>query len=102
MNDATPGQVKHGQTRWRYLRPASARHCSHVRATTRYLRDDRPARQHRRFDAAAAVTSTAGLGLLTYAVVQTDTHSWGSARTVGLLAGAGALLAYFVVRWPAA
>jgi hypothetical protein len=46
----------------------------------------------------AAVTSTAGLGLLTYAVVQADTCSWHSARTIGLLAGAGALLACFAVR----
>jgi EmrB/QacA subfamily drug resistance transporter len=66
-------------------------------ASWRYLRDDRPARRHRRFDVAAAVTSTAGLGLLTYAVVQTGTNPWHSARTIGLLAGAGALLAWFVV-----
>jgi EmrB/QacA subfamily drug resistance transporter len=67
-------------------------------ASWRYLQDDRRARRHRKFDAAAAVTSTAGLGLLTYAVVETDTHPWDSARTIGLLAGAGVLLAYFVVR----
>jgi EmrB/QacA subfamily drug resistance transporter len=66
-------------------------------ASWRYLRDDRPARRHRRFDMAAAVTSTVGLGLLTYSVVQTGTHPWHSARTIGLLAVAGALLAYFVV-----
>jgi hypothetical protein len=66
-------------------------------ASWRYLRDDRPVRRHRKFDVAAAVASTAGLGLLTYAVVQTDTHPWHSARTIWLLAGAGALLTYFVV-----
>jgi EmrB/QacA subfamily drug resistance transporter len=66
-------------------------------ASWRYLRDDRPAQRHRRFDMAAALTSTAGLGLLTYTVVQTDAHPWHSAWTFGLLAGAGALLAYFVV-----
>jgi EmrB/QacA subfamily drug resistance transporter len=66
-------------------------------ASWRYLRDDRPARRHREFDMAAAVTSTAGLGLLTYAVVQAGTHPWHSARTIGLRAGSGALLGYFVI-----
>ena len=66
-------------------------------ASWRYLRDDRPAQRHRTFDAVAAVTSTAGLGLLTYAVVQTGAHPWHSAWTICLLAGAGALLAYFLV-----
>ena len=66
-------------------------------ASWRYLRNDRAARRGRKFDAIAAVTSTAGVSLLTYAVVQTDTHPWHSARTIGLLAGAGVLLAYFAV-----
>jgi EmrB/QacA subfamily drug resistance transporter len=66
-------------------------------ASWRYLRDDRPARRHRAFDGVAAVTSTAGISLLAYAVVQTGAHPWHSARTIGLLAGAGVLLAYFVV-----
>jgi EmrB/QacA subfamily drug resistance transporter len=66
-------------------------------AAPRYLPADRPARHHRRFDAPGAVSVTAAMILLAYAVVQTDTHPWGSARTIALLAGAGALLAYFIV-----
>ena len=52
---------------------------------------------HRRFDVAGAVTVTGGLLLLVYAVVTAASHGWGSATTVGLLAGAAALIAAFVV-----
>ena len=52
---------------------------------------------HRRFDVAGAVTVTGGLSLLVYAVVTAAGHGWGSATTAGLLAGAAALLAGFVV-----
>jgi EmrB/QacA subfamily drug resistance transporter len=66
-------------------------------ASWRYLRDDRPLQRHRRFDLVAAVTSTAGLGLLTYAVVQTSAHPWHSAQTIALLVVAALLLVYFVI-----
>ncbi|HUE57994.1 MAG TPA: MFS transporter [Acidimicrobiales bacterium] len=49
-----------------------------------------------KLDIAGAVTATGGLALLVYAIVSTDTHPWGSTRTIGLLAGAAALLAVFV------
>ena len=49
-----------------------------------------------KLDIAGAVTATGGLALLVYAIVSTDTHPWGSARTIGLLAGAAALLGLFV------
>ena len=52
---------------------------------------------HRRFDVAGAVTVTGGLSLLVYAVVTAASHGWGSATTAGLLAGAAALIAAFVV-----
>jgi predicted MFS family arabinose efflux permease len=39
---------------------------------------------------------TAGLVLLVYALVNTNTYAWSSARTIGELIGAGALLALFV------
>jgi EmrB/QacA subfamily drug resistance transporter len=70
----------------------------------RYLAADRPERRYRHFDTAGAVTVTAGLILLAYGVVQTDTHPWGSARTLLLLAAAVALLGYFVAHeaWVAA
>jgi EmrB/QacA subfamily drug resistance transporter len=51
---------------------------------------------HRRFDVAGAVTVTAGLSLLVYAVVTASSHGWASAMTIGLLAGAAALIAAFV------
>jgi len=48
------------------------------------------------FDMAGAVSVTAGASLLAYAVAQTTGAGWGSGRTIGLLCGAAALLAYFV------
>src|SRR5580693_215200 len=45
-----------------------------------------------RLDIGGAVTVTAGLGVLIYAIVGTETHPWGSARTVALLAAAAGLL----------
>ena len=52
---------------------------------------------HRRFDVAGAVTVTAGLSLLVYAVSSASSHRWASATTIGLLLGAAALIAAFVV-----
>jgi EmrB/QacA subfamily drug resistance transporter len=51
----------------------------------------------RRLDVAGAVTVTAGLGVLIYAIVGTEARSWGSGRTVALLAAAAVLLAVFAV-----
>jgi len=50
-----------------------------------------------RLDVAGAVTVTAGLGALVYAIVGTQTHPWGSARTLWLLFAAAVLLAAFAV-----
>ena len=63
----------------------------------RLLSESRAELGHRRFDATGALLGTAGLSLLVYAVVSTNTHHWGSATTIALLAGAGALLAGFLV-----
>jgi MFS family permease len=60
------------------------------------LRESRADLGHRRFDMAGAVTVTAGLSLLVYAVVTTSSHGWASATTIGLLAGAAALIVAFV------
>ena len=49
-------------------------------------------------DAAGAVLVTAGLMLGVYTIVETTSHGWGSARTLGLGALALALLAGFAVR----
>jgi EmrB/QacA subfamily drug resistance transporter len=51
----------------------------------------------RHFDSAGAVSVTAGLSLLVYAVVDANDAGWGSTQTIGLLALSGALIAAFVV-----
>jgi predicted MFS family arabinose efflux permease len=53
--------------------------------------------QHRAFDLAGAVSVTAGLVVLVYAIVKAQAFGWGSARTVGLIAGALLLLSAFVI-----
>jgi MFS family permease len=68
-----------------------------IAAALRALPADVSSGPRRRFDIAGAVTATGGASLLAYAVVQTGSHPWGSATTVGLLAGAAALLGYFLV-----
>ena len=50
----------------------------------------------RRFDVLGAVSVTAGLSTLVYALVDANDAGWGSTQTVGLLALALALLAAFV------
>jgi predicted MFS family arabinose efflux permease len=51
----------------------------------------------RSFDVAGAVTVTAGLSILVYALVDATSAGWGSTQTVGLLALSAALLAAFIV-----
>jgi EmrB/QacA subfamily drug resistance transporter len=51
----------------------------------------------RRLDIAGALAVTAGLGVLVYAIVGTDTNPWGSAHTLVLLAVAVVLLGAFAV-----
>jgi EmrB/QacA subfamily drug resistance transporter len=56
----------------------------------------RTAAGERQFDVAGALSVTAGLVLVTFAIVRTDVNGWGSAATL-LVAGAGlALLLLFV------
>ncbi|WP_327582356.1 MFS transporter [Nonomuraea sp. NBC_00507] len=59
---------------------------------------EQPARTSRGFDLLGALTSTAGVGLLAYAVLQTDVNGWSSPRTLVLLGVAAALLAWFVLQ----
>jgi EmrB/QacA subfamily drug resistance transporter len=66
-------------------------------AALRYLDHDRPARRHQRFDVVGAVTSTIGVGLLAYGVLNMSTDGWGNARTIVVLGVAVLLLGYFVV-----
>ncbi len=49
------------------------------------------------FDILGTVLVTGGMLLLVYALVQAPDQGWGSARTIGELAGAGVMLAAFVI-----
>src|SRR5215208_4810925 len=51
----------------------------------------------RHFDLMGALTVTLGLVVLTYGIVETDSHGWGSTRTLLTLAVGAALLAVFLV-----
>jgi EmrB/QacA subfamily drug resistance transporter len=66
-------------------------------ATLRFVPESRAENQHRAFDLAGAITVTSGLVVLVYAIVKAQAFGWGSTRTLGLIAGALALLAVFVV-----
>ena len=59
------------------------------------LRESRAIAGGRRFDAAGAVTITAALVALVYAVVEAPTAGWGSAQTLGLLGLAVVLTGIF-------
>jgi EmrB/QacA subfamily drug resistance transporter len=67
-----------------------------VMLTLRYVPESRADVKHRAFDLAGAVTVTAGLVVLVYAIVKAQAFGWGSARTIGLIAVALVLLAAFV------
>lgn len=66
-------------------------------AALRYLDADRPDQKYHKFDVVGAVTATAGVSLLAYAIVETNTYAWSSGRTITLLAVAVALIAYFFI-----
>ncbi|HTX01265.1 MAG TPA: MFS transporter [Acidimicrobiales bacterium] len=59
----------------------------------RVLSESRAPKAQRRLDVEGAFTITAGLALLVYGIVGTDTHPWASAPTITALAGGVALLA---------
>jgi EmrB/QacA subfamily drug resistance transporter len=63
----------------------------------RYVPESRAPVRPDSFDLAGAVSVTAGLIVLVYAIVKAESFGWGSARTLGLAAAAIALLAAFVV-----
>src|SRR5919206_4509453 len=60
------------------------------------LRESREAARKRRFDVAGAVTITAALVALVYAVVRATDAGWGDGRTLGLMALAAVLTVAFV------
>jgi EmrB/QacA subfamily drug resistance transporter len=65
-------------------------------AARRYVPESRVDMAHRTFDLAGAVTVTSGLVILVYAIIKAQAWSWGSSRTIGLLAVSAAILALFV------
>jgi EmrB/QacA subfamily drug resistance transporter len=60
------------------------------------LRESRAELEHRHFDFAGAASVTAGLMLLVYAMTRATSDGWGSTSTLGLLAGAVALIGAFI------
>ena len=58
-----------------------------IAAGPRYLRESRVEGGTRSFDLVGAITATAGMSLLVYALVQTVDHSWSAPRTIALLRG---------------
>jgi EmrB/QacA subfamily drug resistance transporter len=66
-------------------------------AALRVVRAARPGGGTRKFDLAGALSVTLGLLVLTYGIVESGEHGWGSARTLLTLAGGVALLALFLL-----
>jgi EmrB/QacA subfamily drug resistance transporter len=62
----------------------------------RLIAESRSESATRHFDTAGAVSVTAGLSLLVYALVDATDAGWGSSQTLGLLALSAALLGAFV------
>ncbi len=63
----------------------------------RLIAESRASDEARAFDVAGAVTITAALSLLVYAVIDASEAGWGSGKTLGLVALALVLFAAFVV-----
>ena len=62
----------------------------------RLIPESRDEGQERNFDVAGAITVTAGLTVLVYALVDATKAGWGSFQTLGLIGLSAALLAAFV------
>ncbi|MGN6432008.1 MAG: DHA2 family efflux MFS transporter permease subunit [Gaiellaceae bacterium] len=67
-----------------------------IALTPMLLRESRADLAHRHFDFPGAVSITAGLMLLVYATTRATTDGWGAPATLGLFAGAAALVLVFV------
>jgi EmrB/QacA subfamily drug resistance transporter len=67
-----------------------------IALATVFLPVDARDRSSERFDLAGAVTATAGLLLLVYALNRATDSGWGSASTLGLFAASAVMLAAFV------
>jgi len=65
-------------------------------ATVRFVPESRSELTNRTFDLSGAVSVTAGLVVLVFAIVKSNTYGWASPRTIGLLAAGLALLVAFL------
>ena len=65
--------------------------------TPRLIPESRSQSQTRNFDVAGAITVTAALTILVYALVDAGSAGWGSSQTLGLVGLSAALLGAFVV-----
>jgi EmrB/QacA subfamily drug resistance transporter len=83
--------------RWVFLFPAPLALIVLLAAIRLVPDDGRPTRALRRFDATGAFAVTAAMLVLVFSLVEAPEAGWASARTLGGLAFAGALLAAFVV-----
>jgi EmrB/QacA subfamily drug resistance transporter len=61
------------------------------------IAESRSEAETRHFDVAGAVSVTAGLSALVYALVDANSAGWGSLQTIGLLVASVALLGAFIV-----
>jgi EmrB/QacA subfamily drug resistance transporter len=66
-------------------------------ASLRYVPESKDERSHKAFDVAGAVTVTAGLLILVYAIVKAQEKGWGSAHTLIVGGISLALLAVFLL-----
>jgi EmrB/QacA subfamily drug resistance transporter len=66
-------------------------------ATFRLLTGERKRAPSADFDSVGALTATAGMLLLVYALIKAPDIGWGQSRTIGLLGAAGALLLAFLI-----
>lgn len=62
----------------------------------RFLAESRDEDRSRSYDVLGALTVTAGLVLLVYAMVNTNQYGWGSVQTIGELIGSAVLLLAFI------
>jgi predicted MFS family arabinose efflux permease len=83
--------------RWTFLLPVPIALAALVAGRALIADDGKPARDGRGYDLAGAVSATAAMLLLVFAVVQAPTAGWASAQTLLSLAGVVALLVAFVV-----
>jgi MFS family permease len=82
--------------RWVFFAPALVAAVTLAAALWLVPGGARPTGPRQGFDLAGAVSATAAMLLLVFTLIQAPEAGWGSARTLGSLAGVAALLAAFV------